>query len=119
MQKLTVTLEPYAALQGATLARFAGDFDGGAKESIQPVQDFVDKSPLATTLLCDFSRLNFLNSYAIGHLVAWHNHLAKSGGRLAIVGAGKNVEDIFSIVGLGHIFKIFPTLAAAESGLKA
>lgn len=126
MQVLNVVLEPYAELPQAYIAHFEGDFDGGAygeggaakSNSLTDLQAFIDSAPAKLTLILDFSKLNFLNSYAIGHLVSWHQHLSALGGTLSIVGTNKNVEDIFAIVGISKLFKIFPDLAAATSALK-
>ena len=113
MQKLNVMIEAPQGKPNTHIAHFAGDFDGYAKENLTEIQKLVDMAGENTTLIFDFSRLNFLNSYAIGHLVAWHNHLLKQGGQIMIVGLNKSVEDIFSILGITTIFKIYPDLQAA------
>jgi anti-sigma B factor antagonist len=116
MQKLTVTLAPSARAK-TTLITFEGDFDGYAKENITEIQKKVDESKEGENLILDFAKLNFLNSYAIGHLVAWHNHISKLGGQIVIVGLNKNVEEIFSILGINSIFKSFADIKSAEAAL--
>lgn len=117
MKKLTITIEEFADKQNAHIVHFDGDFDGYAKENLTDIQKFIDESKQGTILLFDFSKLNYLNSYAIGHLVAWHNHVSKSGGKIVIAGTNKNVEDIFAILGIGNLFKIYPDLGAAKADL--
>lgn len=115
MQKLTVSIKPHNAKPNVGIITFEGDFDGYAKENIVDVQKMIDESKPGTTLIFDFAKLNFLNSYAIGHLVAWHNHLVKNGGKIMIASLNKNVEDIFGILGIASLFKIFPDVASAEA----
>ena len=117
MQKLEIKIEDYNDYPDTAIVYFSGDFDGYAKENIADIQKYVDAIDKARTLIFDFSKLNYLNSYAIGHLVAWHNHVKKLGGNILIVGTNKNVEDIFAILGISSIFKIYPDLAAAKQDL--
>lgn len=117
MKKLNVSIEAFADKPNAHIAHFEGDFDGYAKENITDIQKFVDESADGTILLFDFNKLNYLNSYAIGHLVAWHNHVSKTGGKIVIAGTNKNVEDIFAILGIGNLFKIYPDLDTAKGEL--
>ncbi|MBU0577465.1 STAS domain-containing protein [Patescibacteria group bacterium] len=107
-EKLVISIEALSDHPNVHVVEFDGDFDGYAKENVTDVQSFVDSATNNTTLIFDFSKLNYLNSYAIGHLVAWHNHLSKMGGKIFIAGTNKNVEDIFAILGIAKLFKIFP-----------
>ncbi|MBN1258947.1 STAS domain-containing protein [Candidatus Peregrinibacteria bacterium] len=118
MQKLTITIENLSDIENAHLVRFEGDFDGYAKENLVDIQKYVDESTPNAILVFDFNKLNYLNSYAIGHLVAWHNHLARLGGKIIMVGTNKNVEDIFAILGIGALFKIYPDMDTAVKALK-
>ena len=118
MQKLTIAIEDVKGIENAHLVRFEGDFDGYAKENLVDIQKYVDLSAAGSILIFDFNKLNYLNSYAIGHLVAWHNHLVKLGGKILMVGTNKNVEDIFAILGIGNLFKIFPNMDAAMKAIK-
>jgi anti-anti-sigma factor len=117
MKKLKITIDQYTDKPNAYIVNFDGDFDGYAKENLTEMQKFVDECMGGATLLFDFNKLNYLNSYAIGHLVAWHNHISKTGGKILIVGTNKNVEDIFSILGINNLFKIYPDLETAKGTL--
>jgi len=117
MQKLETRIEDFKERADTSVVHFSGDFDGYAKDSIADLQSYIDAIDKAYTLIFDFANLNYLNSYAIGHLVAWHNHIKKLGGNIVIVGTNKNVEDIFAILGISTIFKIYPDLAAATRDL--
>ena len=114
MKKLNINIEEYPEHPNCYIVHFDGDFDGYAKENLVDIQKFVDESKEGATLLFDFSKLNYLNSYAIGHLVAWHNHLSKMGGKILIAGTNKNVEDIFAILGISNLFNVYPDLESAK-----
>jgi len=114
MQKLTVTLSDYPEIPNAKIALFDGDFDGYAKEDIVEIQKEVDECDTNIILILEFSKLNYLNSFAIGQLVAWHNTISAKGGKIFIVGTNKNVEDIFSVLGINSIFKVYSTLDALK-----
>lgn len=117
MQKLNINIEAIDSYPNSHIIHFDGDFDGSAKENLTEIQSFVDSCDSKVSLIFDFSKLNYLNSYAIGHLVAWHNHLSKIGGKIVIAGTNKNVEDIFAILGIANLFKIFPDISAATAAL--
>ncbi len=119
MQKLTVTINDYPDIPNSKIITFDGDFDGYAKENIVDLQKSVDECAANTILIFDFSKLNYLNSYAIGQLVSWHNVVKTKGGKIFIVGTNKNVEDIFSVLGINNIFKAYPTIEALKQDLNA
>ena len=119
MQALEITIEPVAELQNVHTAHFQGAFDGGVREPLEAVEKLIMESTEKTTVIFDFKNLDYLNSYAIGQLVSWHNHLKKNNGQLIITGPSKNVEDIFNVIGISTLFKIFPDIESAVASLKA
>ncbi len=110
MQKLTLTITDYPDLPNTKLVFFDGDFDGYSEETIAGLQDEVDKSDPESRMIFDFSDLNYLNSFAIGQLVAWHNIMDTKHGKILIVGINKNIQDIFSVLGIESVFKIYSSL---------
>ncbi len=119
MQALEITIEPVSDLPNTHVAHFQGAFDGGVKEPLESMEKLIMESTEKTVVIFDLKSLDYLNSYAIGQLVAWHNHLKKNGGRLIIAGPSKNVEDIFNIVGISTMLKIFPDVESAVASLKS
>lgn len=117
MQKLSVIINNEPSLEKTQIVSFSGDFDGAAKDSIVELEKTVQSCNDGCTLIFDFAGLNYLNSFAIGQLVEWHNILNTKNGKILVVGANKNVEDIFSILGIASIFKIYPTLELAKESL--
>ncbi|MFH1012460.1 MAG: STAS domain-containing protein [Candidatus Peregrinibacteria bacterium] len=118
MEALSITIEKQADLQNTHTVHFEGDFDGGSAEHVTELESLIGSAAPKTTLIFDFSKLNFLNSYAIGQLVQWHTQLKKKEGSIVITGTNKNVQDIFAIVGIHNLFRIFPSLSAALQALK-
>lgn len=117
MQQLNVTLSPYSDLPKTQIAYFEGDFDGAAKDSITELHTAVEGLPEGSTLILDFSKLNYLNSFAIGQMVEWHNLIETKAGKVIVVGTNKNVEDIFTVLGIGDIFKSYESLDQAKSDI--
>jgi len=118
MKKLNINIEECPGHPNCYIIHFDGDFDGYAKENLVDIQKFVDGCTGSAILLFDFNKLNYLNSYAIGHLVAWHNHLSKMGGKILIAGTNKNVEDIFAILGISNLFEVYSDLESAKKSLE-
>ncbi len=110
MQKLTLSITDYSELPNAKLVFFEGDFDGYAEEVIAGLQDEVDKAVAGGILIFEFSKLNYLNSYAIGQLISWYNDMNAKQAKVMIIGMNKNIEDIFSVLGIKNIFKIYSSL---------
>lgn len=119
MQTLTINIKELDDVINAKIISFDGDFDGYVKENLTEILELTENATVKTKLIFDFSGLNYLNSYAIGHIVAWHNKLTESEGEIIIIGINKNVEDIFSILGINSLFKTFPDLESAKEGIKS
>lgn len=116
MQKLTLTIADYPDLSNAKLVSFEGDFDGYSEETIVELQNEIDQSGSRGMLIFEFSKLNYLNSFAIGQLVAWHNTMNTKQGKIFIVGINKNIQDIFSVLGIESVFKTYNNLEELKSG---
>ena len=110
MQKLTLSITDYPDLPNAKLIYFEGDFDGYAEDTIVEVQMAIEAAGPGSTIIFDFSKLNYLNSFAIGQLVSWHNIMNTKQGKILIVGINKNIEDIFSVLGIESVFKTYSNL---------
>ncbi|MFH0838326.1 MAG: STAS domain-containing protein [Patescibacteria group bacterium] len=116
MQKLTLSITDYSDLPNAKLIYFEGDFDGYAEDTIAQIQNEVDQATPGRVLIFEFSKLNYLNSFAIGQLVAWHNVMNEKKGQILIVGINRNIQDIFSVLGIGSVFKIYSSLEELKAG---
>lgn len=96
-----------------TVVSLAGDFDSTAKEHLAALEKHMAMAAAEAHYIFDLSQLRFLNSYAIGQLVGWHNALEPKKGKIMIVGANPNVAEIFAIVGVDHLFETHPTMEEA------
>jgi len=110
MQKLILNITDYPDIPNTKLIYFEGDFDGYAEETIANLQSEVDQAGSGSILIFDFTKLNYLNSYAIGQLVSWHNTMNTKQGKILVVGINKNIQDIFSVLGIGSVFKTYMNL---------
>lgn len=117
MQKLTISIEKDVDAN-THLAHFDGAFDGSVKEPLVELESLINACPPKSKIVLDLKNLSYLNSYAIGQLVAWHNHLVRNDGQIILASPSKNVEDIFNILGISALFKIFPDVQTALESLK-
>ena len=117
MQDLTVTIDKQPDAENVYVAHFEGAFDGHIREPIEELDKLIHDNE-GIKCAFDFEKLSFLNSYAIGSLVAWHNHVIATKGQIVIAAPAKNVEDIFNIVGIATMLKIFPDVESALNSLK-
>ena len=117
MQELILNIENHPDMENVMIAHFEGAFDGHIKEPIAELEKLI-MGQGGKKFIFDFEKLTFLNSYAIGQLVAWNNHMLNSNGQILISGSIKNVEDIFNIVGISNLIKIFPDTEAAVNFLR-
>ncbi|HEY9187541.1 MAG TPA: STAS domain-containing protein [Ignavibacteria bacterium] len=84
-----------------------GRFVGGdetdlLKKTIQELQEQGNKK-----LVIDLEKVLYLNSTALGILVAAHTHYAKEGGQVKLCGITKNIENIFVITKLTLVFSVY------------
>jgi len=119
MQKLIITIEKNPDIKNVHIVHFEGAFDGSMKEPLAKLESLIQTAEKGTNVIFDFKQLDYLNSYAIGQLVAWQNHLIKTDGQIIIAALNKNVEDILSILGISNLFKIFPDIDSAVGMLKS
>jgi anti-sigma B factor antagonist len=71
----------------------------------------------ASNLVLDLGLVTFIDSTALGVLVGVQRGLVKDA-RLAIVGAGENVHQIFELTGLDARFDMFPTTEDALAWIR-
>jgi anti-sigma B factor antagonist len=67
-------------------------------------------------IVVDLSACEFLDSTALGILIAANKHLGEKNGRLVLVAADRNIVKVFQITELDRTFTIVPTRASALNG---
>ncbi|MEF2232122.1 MAG: STAS domain-containing protein [Pseudodesulfovibrio sp.] len=68
-----------------------------------------------TSLLFDFSELDYINSSGLRVLVLAYQRLKKSSGRVAICGIKDYIQEVFEVSGYDKIFPLFPNRGDALS----
>ena len=94
------------------IARIVGDM------GVDQVDELDRQLHLLTVLkpklaVLDLSRVGFISSMAIGALVRFRNQITEGGGRVALAGMQKNVEDSFLYTGLERVFALHKSVAEA------
>jgi anti-sigma B factor antagonist len=70
----------------------------------------------ASDIVVDLAECTFIDSTALGILLAAKQRLRGSGARLAVVTDDHNIRKVFEITGLDKLFVLHPTRAAALNG---
>jgi anti-sigma B factor antagonist len=66
-----------------------------------------------TKLIIDLGEVSYLNSSALGVLIAAHANYAKRDGKIKLCQLNKNLENLFVITKLSLIFDSFPSQVEA------
>lgn len=64
-------------------------------------------------IIVDLTRVDFIDSEGVGALVGGFKHAIDRGVRLRFVVVHPLVQRVFQIVGLMHVFDVYPSLAEA------
>ena len=99
-----------------TLVEPRGEFVGGNEtEELREVLT-TNSGNGVTKLLVDLAGVSYLNSTALGVLIAAHTNFAKRGASIALCNVSENIRNVFVITKLTLVFTIFHT---CEEGLAA
>ncbi len=84
-----------------------GSLVGGDEtvELRQAVAGFIERD--YQKLIIDLSKVTYVNSTAIGILVAAHTSYARKGWQIKICGINKNINNIFVITKLALVFDVY------------
>jgi anti-sigma B factor antagonist len=94
---------------GIGLIEAKGSLIGGDEtvELRQAVAGFADRE--YGKLIIDLSNVTYVNSTAIGVLVAAHTTYSRRGWHIRICGMNKNINNIFVITKLTLVFEVYDT----------
>ncbi len=115
MESLKISIEHVPDHYNTHLIKFDGDFDGAAEENLVGIQSLIDEASDNINLIFDFSKLNFLNSFAIGNLVKWRNNVSRISGKCYIIGSNADIKKSLSIVGRSLFIMIDDLQTAIEA----
>jgi anti-sigma B factor antagonist len=95
-----------------------GSLVGGDEtvELRQAVAGFLDRG--YERLLIDMSNVTYLNSTAIGVLVAAHTSYSRRGWQVKLCGVNKNINNIFVITKLTLVFDVLESRDQAAKSFK-
>lgn len=96
--------EQIGAVEVVTLR---GQFIGGKEtdELRKVLNELIEASN--RTILLDMANVSYLNSTALGVLIAAHTKITKQGGKIVLSGLSKSLENIFVITKLSMVFDIY------------
>ncbi len=96
-----------------------GQFIGGKEtDELRSVLTEVTQSGTSVIVL-DMADVTYLNSTALGVLIAAHSSISKRGGKIVLCGLSKSLENIFVITKLSMIFEIYSDLQTALDSLSS
>ena len=101
---------------GVKVLALRGEFTGG-DETDQLRNALSAESEAGTeSMLVDLADATYLNSTALGVLIAAHTSFAKRGARLGLCNVSKNIENLFVITKLVQVFNVY---GSREEGIAA
>jgi anti-sigma B factor antagonist len=100
--------------EGKTIVlELKGNYVGGEEtdELRDTIKKLSDEGNLK--LVIDLGEVSYLNSSALGVLIAAHANYAKRGGKIKLCQLNKNLENLFVITKLSLIFDSYPNQVEA------
>lgn len=85
--------------------KFEGDFDGLR----QPPELESLKEEGCTRLVLNMQGLSFISSAGLGYLIMCQKQLQEKGGDVVLSQPAKSVDQTIELLGLLHVFKVFPS----------
>ncbi len=86
--------------------KLSGEIDqSNVSEKTAPIYDQIELMPDGSTLVLDFSELEYINSTFIGNLAAWYTTLQRKGGKVCLKNVNKEIQEVLSLVGLLEILE--------------
>lgn len=100
------------------LCSFVGQLDeSNVDEQAKKIYALLETLPDNSALIFDFEGLEYMNSRSIGYLTDWYSKMTEKNGKLVIIKARDNIEDILKVVGLTQIIDFYLSLEEAKLAL--
>ena len=106
-----------ASASGIKVIALSGEFVGGNETDDLREALAQESKEGEDRLLIDLAGATYLNSTALGVLIAAHTNFSKRGGKIALCNISKNIENIFVITKLTLVFSIYNTRAEALAAM--
>ncbi len=101
---------------GVKVVSLRGEFTGGDETDELRTTLSQEAESGTPRLLIDLADATYLNSTALGVLIAAHTNFTKRGAELGLCNVSKNIQNLFVITKLVLVFKVYGSL---EDGLAA
>ncbi len=72
----------------------------------------------ADRTVCDFSRVTYLSSSALGMLIGLQRRITQKGGQLKLSGVSDEIREVFEITKLDTVFDIYKDVPAAVEAFR-
>lgn len=100
------------------LVTFIGQLDeSNVDNQAKKIYTLLEELPEKAALVFDFEGLEYMNSRSIGYLTDWYSKMMEKNGKLVIIKARDNIEDILKVVGLTQIINFYFSLEEAKLAL--
>jgi anti-anti-sigma factor len=73
--------------------------------------------PTELHMLFEFSKLEYMNSKAIGYLTDWYGKVTEGKGKIVISNPQANILDILEAVGITELIKCYKSIEEAQTQL--
>ena len=101
---------------GVTILSVDGNLDADGTQAMEEkVVGLLESGE--TSLLFDFSGLDYINSSGLRVLVLAYQRLKKASGTVAICGIKDYIQEVFEVSGYDKIFPLYPNKDDALSGM--
>ncbi|OGU56889.1 MAG: hypothetical protein A2X64_02550 [Ignavibacteria bacterium GWF2_33_9] len=102
---------------GGTIIHLSGKFIGGEETDLlkHTLNDIAEKNE--KKLIINLADVTYVNSTALGILIASHANFAKREGEVILCNISKSIENIFIITKLTLVFEIAESLEKAINSL--
>lgn len=115
---MTLAAISSAAQDDITVVTFSGKLDdSNIEQHAAEVEAAMTAAP-AQRFVFDFTKLEYLNSQAIGNLNTWYVRASEAGGEIKLAGAAGTVLDVLEMMALDQYFEMHPTVDAARSAFE-
>ena len=91
--------------------------ESNVDDQAKKVYELLETLPEKSALVFDFEGLEYMNSRSIGYLTDWYSKMTEKSGKLVIIKARDNIEDILKVVGLTQIIEFYISLEEAKLAL--
>jgi len=95
---------------GGAILHLKGQFVGGEETDHLRATFTEIAQKNQSRLIVDLEKTTYLNSTALGVLIAAHANFAKRNGQIVLCNVSKSIENIFVITKLTLVFPIFSSL---------